>query len=353
MSKIIATAYGLSHPKISNAGDSFSNIDMYKSDGIFNMINDDTLDSHLALLVDDDKLRRLNRITKMLLFASVCCMRNLDIQFDENDRKHVGLVMNSRYGGNIASTREFMETAFVNGVKNASPIVFPYTVPNAATGISTIDLNVYGFNSTISGFSSLGYSFELIKLGKAKGLFVGGFDEMTNEIKQLIETKYENKGQDISFSEGAAVIFLANNELVEKYGLEQLFEIIGFETITNTDFDEEPYSPLAINRDLISKLVNNILSENNITINEIELISSISFKNSDQETEELEALKSIFTKLPIIAYNKQKFGDSLSFNDIINSILAYKQLNASNTSKYSLILSNELDRIISALLIKI
>ncbi len=56
MSKIIATAYGLSHPKISNAGDSFSNIDMYKSDGIFNMINDDTLDSHLALLVDDDKL---------------------------------------------------------------------------------------------------------------------------------------------------------------------------------------------------------------------------------------------------------------------------------------------------------
>jgi 3-oxoacyl-[acyl-carrier-protein] synthase II len=93
--------------------------------------------------------------------------------------------------GTLGETLDFVLGYLKDGVEAASPTVFPVSVMNAPAGQLAVELKLKGVNTTVnhrdhSPLSAVGMACDLLELGRADALLVGGIDELSYPVEHAL-----------------------------------------------------------------------------------------------------------------------------------------------------------------------
>jgi len=128
-------------------------------------------------------LRRMPRLTQL---AFVAARQALDQAKPEYASERTGVVLGTGLG-TLDETMTFVRGYVGDGPEAASPMVFPVSVMNAPAGQLAVELKLKGVNSTVnhrdhSSLSAVGMACDVLELGRADALLVGGIDELSMPV---------------------------------------------------------------------------------------------------------------------------------------------------------------------------
>jgi 3-oxoacyl-[acyl-carrier-protein] synthase II len=292
--------------------------------------------------------RRMDRLTQMTMLAAALCLEDSKLELTEDLVNHVGGVFATEYGP-IASARDFIHSGFKMGLSSASPLLFPYTVGNAAPGAITILMGARGLNTTMSGYHPVAYTYDAIKSKKAIAILAGGFEELSYEMEEAYTTRTILK-QSIKQSapidkpsEGSAMLFLEEKDFAVSRNANILFEICGYGVCFNLQSEEKSIDNFGyISAASITKSMKMALQKSEIQPSQISLIVSLSRRDSEQMESEKSAIDSIWAgDTPPVHYLKHVLGETFGASGCFSLILGYlkaKQMKVNGTdTKYVMV----------------
>ena len=127
-------------------------------------------------------LRNLDRTTLLALVAAKLAIEDAKLEITDDNRNDIGVVLGSTMGS-VHSISEFDKEGLREGPRYVNPAHFPNTVINSPASQVAIRFGLRSLNTTIStGFTAsldaVGYAMDMLRLGRAKVLLVGGVEEL-------------------------------------------------------------------------------------------------------------------------------------------------------------------------------
>jgi 3-oxoacyl-[acyl-carrier-protein] synthase II len=130
-------------------------------------------------------LRNLDRTTLLALVAAKLAIEDAQLEITDDNRNEIGVVLGSTMGS-VHSISEFDKEGLREGPRYVNPAKFPNTVINSPASQVAIRFGLKGLNATLStGFTAsldaVGYALDMLRLGRAQTLLVGGVEELCIE----------------------------------------------------------------------------------------------------------------------------------------------------------------------------
>ncbi|MEP2936680.1 MAG: beta-ketoacyl synthase N-terminal-like domain-containing protein [Gilvibacter sp.] len=328
-SKVVITSIGVSSPIGNDLSHFAKNYDQ-SSEVATSHIDDTKLEEELGQFKKVNQ-RRMDRLTKITMMSAITCLEDAKIEIDESTINDVGGIFCTAYGP-IASARDFINSGFELGLDSASPLLFPYTVGNAAPGAITVLMKSRGYNTTVSGYNPIAYAFDVIRQKKAKAILAGGFEELSPEVEAAYNTRTIVNGNGLKkqasvslMSEGAVMMFVEDAEFAKARNAEVLFEVCGYGVNSNLQREEKSIdnfgyiAPQSILNSMKTSLVRSEVAGANI-----DLIISLSREDSRQTESEVEAIKQLWPEnTPEVHYVKQVLGETFGASDGFAAVAGY------------------------------
>ena len=138
-----------------------------------------SLGSNIAGLIEDFDprqfmspgiYRRMGRVSRMAVAASIEAVNDSDLILDTLDRERIAVIMGTAYGSS-SHVEEFYLSLLENGPRGAQPFLFPETVPNAPASHIAMFHSITGPNTTfcqneISAENAILYARDLLLQNK-------------------------------------------------------------------------------------------------------------------------------------------------------------------------------------------
>lgn len=350
MSEIVITSIGVCHSAGMNL-DSFSSYLQAgnRTESSPLLVEEAELEQELSKYMEYGQSRRLDRFSKMAVVAALSCSRGLD-SILEDHKNELGVVINTNLGA-LNSSEIFIKGALENGIKNASPLIFPFTVPNAASGVVTIRLGIRGFNTTISGYNPIGYAYDLLKLKKGKGFFVGGIEEYSRQLLKI--KKVDNPFYSHSLSEGAGILFMTTDDFARENGMDVLFTIDQFSSACNINNQYTMDNSESIEESTILNVLQDIYKNDREKLVDTQLIVSSFLPDDPLAAREKNAISQIISHdLPPIIYPKSWLGETFGASSTLSTITGYCISHADSKEGKTLICNYDIGGNYSCLTIK-
>ena len=130
--------------------------------------------------------RRLDRVSRMAAIAAAEALRSAGL---ERGGERIGVVLGTMTAGSVP-LQDYLTTVLREGPEAASPMSFPFTVPNAPAGQCSILLRLGGPNVTLarmeaSGLAAIALAADLIREGVADACVAGGVDEASTAVLEV------------------------------------------------------------------------------------------------------------------------------------------------------------------------
>ncbi len=127
--------------------------------------------------------RRMGRVSRMAVAASVEALNDSGIDLDIIGRENIGVIVGTAYGSS-SHVEDFYLSLLNDGPRGAQPFLFPETVPNAPASHISMFHGITGPNSTfcqndISAETAILYARNLLLQNIADVVLVGGADELS------------------------------------------------------------------------------------------------------------------------------------------------------------------------------
>lgn len=193
-------------------------------------------------------LRNLDRTTLLALVAAKLAIDDAKLEITDENRNDIGVVLGSTMGS-VHSISEFDKEGLREGPRYVNPAHFPNTVINSPASQVAIRFGLKGLNTTIStGFTAsldaFGYAIDMLRLGHAKALLVGGVEELciqtylgfyklgllatTPNGSRPEFTPFSDDAQGTLLGEGAAFFVVEPLEQVAARSAQPLAELQGY-----------------------------------------------------------------------------------------------------------------------------
>jgi 3-oxoacyl-[acyl-carrier-protein] synthase II len=136
-----------------------------------------------AKWISPASLRRMPRLTQLTVIAAKQAAAQAQISAPS---ERTGVVLGTGLG-TLDETMEFVRGYVGEGIEAASPTVFPVSVMNAPAGQLAVELKLRGLNATVnhrdhSALSAVAMACDLLELGRADAILVGGIDELSEPV---------------------------------------------------------------------------------------------------------------------------------------------------------------------------
>jgi 3-oxoacyl-(acyl-carrier-protein) synthase len=171
------------------------------------------------------KIRRLDRASQFAIAASKLALADAAFSVTEENSLRVGIVLGSGFCG-LASSEEFHRGQILKGFLDLNPILFPNTVPNAASSHVSIELGIRGVNCTLvqsfcTAEAAICFACDQLQRGRADLILTGGVDELSeflfrgfSELRLLATDQghgerscpYDLKRNGLVLGEGAGIL---------------------------------------------------------------------------------------------------------------------------------------------------
>ena len=199
--------------------------------------------------IEKKEVKKLARYTQFAIAATKMALDDSKLIINEENATDVGVIVSSGIGG-----MEIFEEQYGNMIEKGPRRISPFTIPGMISNMASGNIAIYygakGPNKCVvtacaAGTHSIGDSFELIKLGKAKAMIAGGAEGSITKfainafanMKALSTRNDEPSKASRPFSvdrdgfvmgEGAGVLILEDLEHAKKRGAKIYAEIIGY-----------------------------------------------------------------------------------------------------------------------------
>lgn len=127
--------------------------------------------------------RRMSRVSRMAVAASIEAIEDSGIEFDTIDKGRIGVIFGTAYGSS-SHVEDFYQSLLNDGPRGAQPFLFPETVPNAPASHVGMFHGITGPNTTfcqndISAETAILYARNLLLQNIVDVVLVGGADELS------------------------------------------------------------------------------------------------------------------------------------------------------------------------------
>jgi len=278
-------------------------------------------------------LRNLDRTTLLVLCASKFALEDakLECPVPEDVTDFFGVSLGSTMGS-VRSISEFDKTTLREGPDAPNPALFPNTVMNSPASRISIKFNIKGFNATISsGFcssiDSIYYAMNQMNLYEYHTVLAGGVEELceqtykgfhkighlagSREGKTEINCPFDKRRNGIMFGEGASILVLETLERAQSRGAKIYAEILGY----GTSFDPKSKNICSPKAEGAIEAIKNVLRDAELSIGDIDFISSTANSTLDCDAMESFAIKNVFgntSKDIAISSIKSMIGETFS-----------------------------------------
>jgi 3-oxoacyl-[acyl-carrier-protein] synthase II len=276
-------------------------------------------------LIDEGALRRMDRFTQLSLVATLKALRQARLGADAASRDRVGLVFNTIFA-HFDSTRAYMSKLIRDGAKKVSASVFPNTVHNAFSGLITMELKVYGSNSTVTGYNPIAYGIDLIRNGRDDAVIVGGSDELIPAVSAAFGCPdFLQENAPFALGEGAGVLILESEEFARRRGATPLAEVLDYGMSYAPGNERQPFtsSAPALERALIQAL-----ELSGLEPVDVDVVSACSNGLESLDAAEKEALCGLLggERPPAVASAKAVLGETFGASSVLSGVLGVSLL---------------------------
>jgi len=196
------------------------------------------------------KIRRLDRASQFAIAASKLALADAQFYVTQENSSRVGIVLGSGFCG-LSSSEEFHRGQVLKGFLDLNPMLFPNTVPNAASSNVSIELGIRGVNCTLvqsfcTAEAAFCFAFDQIQKGKADLVLTGGVDELSeflfrgfSELRLLATDQghgerscpYDQTRNGLVLGEGAGVWVIETEEHARLRGARIYGYVLGYSLV--------------------------------------------------------------------------------------------------------------------------
>jgi 3-oxoacyl-[acyl-carrier-protein] synthase II len=202
---------------------------------------------HPKDFIQASKLRRLDRASQFAIGASKLALADAQYSVTKENSTRVGVVLGSGFCG-LSSSEEFHRSQVLNGFLDLNPMVFPNTVPNAASSHVSIELGIQGVNCTLvqsfcTGEAAILFACDQLQKGKSDLILTGGVDELSeflfrgfSELRLLATDQgngerscpYDKMRNGMVLGEGAGILAIETEGHARSRGMRIYGYILGY-----------------------------------------------------------------------------------------------------------------------------
>ncbi|MBM4339276.1 MAG: beta-ketoacyl-[acyl-carrier-protein] synthase family protein [Deltaproteobacteria bacterium] len=213
---------------------------------------------HPKDFIPASKIRRLDRASQFAIAASKLALTDAQISVTQENSSRVGVVLGSGFCG-LSSSEEFHRGQVLKGFLDLNPILFPNTVPNAASSHVSIELGIQGVNCTLvqsfcTAEAAITFACDQIQGGRADLILTGGVDELSEFLFRgfsdlhLLATDqghgerscpYDRMRNGLVLGEGAGVLAIESEEHARSRGAKIYSYILGYVLVGGAPKEKE------------------------------------------------------------------------------------------------------------------
>jgi 3-oxoacyl-(acyl-carrier-protein) synthase len=214
---------------------------------------------HPKDFIPSSKIRRLDRASQFAIAASKLALADAQFSVTQENSSRVGVVLGSGFCG-LSSSEEFHRGQVLKGFLDLNPMLFPNTVPNAASSHVSIELGIQGVNCTLvqsfcSAEAAMNFACDQIQTGRADLILTGGVDELSEFLFRgfsdlhLLATDqghgerscpYDRMRNGLILGEGAGVLAIESEEHARSRGAKVYSYILGYGLVGQSSKEKEP-----------------------------------------------------------------------------------------------------------------
>lgn len=205
------------------------------------------------------RIRRLDRASQFAIAASKLALADGQFSVTQENNSRVGVVLGSGFCG-LSSSEEFHRSQVLKGFLDLNPILFPNTVPNAASSHVSIELGIRGVNCTLvqsfcTAEAALHFACDQVQNGRADLILTGGVDELSEFLfrgfsgLRLLATDaghgerscpYDQMRNGLILGEGAGILAIEREDHARSRGAKIYGYILGYGLVGPSSQGERP-----------------------------------------------------------------------------------------------------------------
>ncbi len=196
------------------------------------------------------KIRRLDRASQFAIAASKLALDDARFSVTKENGSRVGVVLGSGFCG-LSSSEEFHRGQVLKDFLDLNPMLFPNTVPNAASSHVSIELGIQGVNCTLvqsfcTAEAAIIFGCDQIQLGRADLILTGGVDELSeilfrafSDLRLLAtdeghgerSSPYDRMRNGLVLGEGSGVLVIESEAHARSRGAKIYGYILGYSLV--------------------------------------------------------------------------------------------------------------------------
>ncbi len=283
---------------------------------------------HPKDFIPASKIRRLDKASQFAIAASKLALSDAQFRVTKENGSRVGVVLGSGFCG-LSSSEEFHRGQVLKGFLDLNPMLFPNTVPNAASSHVSIELGIQGVNCTLvqsfcSAEAAILFACDQIRNGRADLILTGGVDELSEFLFRgfsdlhLLATDqgygerscpYDRRRNGLVLGEGSGVLVIETEGHARSRGAKIYGYILGYDLVGQSSKGKEAE---AISRSIQLAMRNG----ENIQIDYISGAGNSSRLLDEMEAKGVkEAFPSVALEIPVSSI-KSMIGEAIAFGGI-------------------------------------
>lgn len=197
-----------------------------------------------------NKIRRIDRASQFAIAASKLALADAQFSVTQENSSRLGIVLGSGFCG-LSSSEGFHRSQVLKGFLDLNPMLFPNTVPNAASSHVSIELGIRGVNCTLvqsfcTAEAAIFFACDQLRKGKADLILTGGVDELSeflfrgfSELHLLAMDQgygerscpYDQMRNGLVLGEGAGIVTIETEAHAKSRGARVYGYIVGYSLI--------------------------------------------------------------------------------------------------------------------------
>ncbi len=259
MERVVITGMGTVNPLGLTVQESWKNvINGVSGVGPITLFDSSPLNVHFAAEVknfepekymDAKEARRRDRFEQLGVAAAKDALASSGLEITDANSGRIGVLVSSAIGG-IKSLQDAVITNYTEGPRRVSPFLIPMLMPNGASGMIAIDLQIKGpcfsvASACASGSDGIGMAWLMLRAGMLDAALAGAtestvcnvgvaaFDRVgamsrRNDDYSMTPQPFDKNRDGLVMGEGAAVLVLETETHAKKRGANIVAELAGY-----------------------------------------------------------------------------------------------------------------------------
>jgi 3-oxoacyl-[acyl-carrier-protein] synthase II len=294
--------------------------------------------------IEHKEARRMARFSQFAVASARMALKGSGLNLDDEDPERIGVLCGTGIGG-YPETDEAVRTIVHKGGNRLDPFYMPKMLPNMAAAHVAMQLQLKGYNNTVStacaaGTQAIGDALNIIRLGRADIMFAGGAEAGITELglaafdimralshgtDSTASRPFDAKRDGFVCGEGSGILILETLEHAQKRGAHILCELAGYGATADAYHLVAP----CVDGEGAQRAMRMAVSDAGLQLDDIDYINAHGTSTPVNDAAETAGIKSLFGerayRIPISS-TKSMIGHALGASGAIESLACIKAI---------------------------